>query len=62
MAFFTLVQAFFFSQLFLTAVLSKDTQQNTVTFSNGIRFLFDTDGNQVDAYGSKINCTSILEY
>lgn len=27
----------------------------TVTFTNTRRFLFDTNGNQVDAYGSKIN-------
>lgn len=27
----------------------------SVTFTNTRRFLFDTDGNQVDAYGSKVN-------
>ncbi|KAF2663808.1 Arabinanase/levansucrase/invertase [Microthyrium microscopicum] len=26
-----------------------------VAFSNHVRYLFDTDGNQVDAYGSKVN-------
>src|SRR4051794_39993539 len=31
----------------------------TVTFSNKNRFLFDVDGNQVDAYAAKINCRSI---
>jgi len=28
-----------------------------VEFLNSVRFLFDTDGNQVDAYGSKISST-----
>ena len=27
----------------------------TATFTNSKRLLFDTDGNQIDAYGSKIN-------
>jgi hypothetical protein len=27
----------------------------TASFTNSIRFLFDVDGNQIDAYGSKIN-------
>ena len=30
-------------------------QVATASFTNNIRFLFDVDGNQVDAYGSKIN-------
>lgn len=28
---------------------------SVVTFSNSQRFLFDVDGNQIDAYGSKVN-------
>lgn len=28
-------------------------------FSNKRRFLFDVDGNMIDAYGSKINCKYI---
>lgn len=35
-------------------VPGKDTQ-NQVTFSNARRLLFDVDGNQIDAYGSKVN-------
>lgn len=27
----------------------------SVTFDNNRRFLFDTDGRQIDAYGSKVN-------
>ena len=29
-----------------------------ISYTNNIRLLFDTDGNQVDAYGSKINSKS----
>jgi ABC-type microcin C transport system permease subunit YejE len=56
MLFYTLV--LFFSALRLTFAteLSQNIQQVNITFSNSIRFLFDTDGNQVDAYGSKISC------
>ncbi|KAK3068824.1 hypothetical protein LTR53_013304 [Teratosphaeriaceae sp. CCFEE 6253] len=31
-----------------------------VTFTNTRRLLFDVDGNQIDAYGSKINCEPLL--
>jgi hypothetical protein len=37
-------------------VAQQPRQRVGVTFRNSVRFLFDTDGNQVDAYGSKINC------
>lgn len=30
----------------------------TATFTNTKRFLFDSDGNQIDAYGANINCES----
>ena len=30
-----------------------------ISYTNNIRLLFDTDGNQVDAYGSKINSKSL---
>ena len=33
----------------------QQPQAATATFSNSVRFLFDVDGNQIDAYGSKIN-------
>jgi len=32
----------------------------TATFTNSKRLLFDTDGNQIDAYGSKINFCGYL--
>lgn len=59
MLFCTLVLTSSILRLTATAGLSQDTQRVNVTFSNSIRFLFDTDGNQVDAYGSKINCKGI---
>ena len=31
-------------------------EQGTVTYNNRFRFLFDVDGNQVDAEGAKIYC------
>ena len=34
------------------ATLSQAAQ---VTYDNNRRFLFDVDGNQIDAYGSKVN-------
>jgi hypothetical protein len=27
-----------------------------ITYSNSVRFMFDTDGKQIDAYAAKINC------
>ncbi len=47
-----------FKQLVTTLSLTYHvlaSQVTTTSFSNKARFLFDTDGNQVDAYGSKIN-------
>lgn len=35
--------------------LASAASSSTVTFTNTKRLLFDTDGNQVDAYGSKVN-------
>lgn len=34
---------------------SYNDQASQVTFTNTHRLLFDTDGNQIDAYGSKVN-------
>lgn len=45
------------SALLALSALAHATQ---VTFTNDRRLLFDVDGNQVDAYGSKINCKSTL--
>ncbi|CAD0013756.1 unnamed protein product [Aureobasidium pullulans] len=46
----------------LTALVSVTSAAATtkaisasVTFDNNRRFLFDTDGRQIDAYGSKVN-------
>ncbi|KAL1889757.1 hypothetical protein Sste5346_008745 [Sporothrix stenoceras] len=33
----------------------RSTSSNVVTFANDQAFLFDTDGNQIDAYATKIN-------
>ncbi|CAK7229512.1 hypothetical protein SBRCBS47491_007272 [Sporothrix bragantina] len=45
--------------LALTASLAyaskASTSSNTVTFANDNEFLFDVDGNQIDAYATKIN-------
>lgn len=38
----------------------RSTSSNVVTFANDQEFLFDTDGNQIDAYATKINCKSTL--
>jgi hypothetical protein len=32
----------------------------TVRFTNKNRFLFDVDGNQIDAYAAKIYCESLI--
>ena len=37
----------------ITAAVASNIGQ--VSYTNNIRLLFDTDGNQVDAYGSKVN-------
>jgi hypothetical protein len=48
--------------IFLAALLglrvasAQSAQGANVTFSNSVRFMFDTDGNQIDAYAAKINC------
>lgn len=44
------------SEAFTSAVASSVGQ---ISYTNNIRVLFDTDGNQVDAYGSKINSKSL---
>lgn len=49
----------FFSSLCLAASLllssvRATSQSSTASFTNNIRFLFDVDGNQIDAYGSKV--------
>lgn len=38
-----------------TASSNSAGQVATTTFTNSNRFLFDTNGNQIDAYGSKVN-------
>lgn len=38
-----------------SAAATKKAVSASVTFDNNRRFLFDTDGRQIDAYGSKIN-------
>ena len=47
------------------AQASYGSQGSTATaqtvFTNTNRFLFDVDGNQIDAYGSKINCMLSLQ-
>lgn len=45
-----------FSALVKAKAVASSGSANTVTFTNDRRFLFDTDGQQVDAYGSKVNC------
>lgn len=42
--------------LLAAAAFVAVTNAATVTFTNTRRFLFDVDGDQIDAYGSKINC------
>lgn len=39
----------------ITGVYAQSSQTASKTFTNSQRFLFDVDGNQIDAYGSKIN-------
>lgn len=39
-----------------------NSHPSAATFSNSRRLLFDTDGNQIDAYGSKINSFNGLYY
>ncbi|KAK4574517.1 hypothetical protein LTR86_001358 [Recurvomyces mirabilis] len=41
--------------LFSLLSLAVATTASSITFTNTKRFLFDVDGNQIDAYGSKIN-------
>jgi hypothetical protein len=33
-----------------------------VTYANSVRFMFDTDGRQIDAYGAKVNCAGSCLY
>lgn len=49
-----LVLSLAFSRIAIGAAIST-SQVITSSFSNDVRFLFDVDGNQVDAYGSKVN-------
>ncbi|KAJ9615591.1 hypothetical protein H2200_001666 [Cladophialophora chaetospira] len=45
-----------FCALVASVVTAADSsKQSTVVFTNTRRLLFDVDGNQIDAYGSKIN-------
>jgi hypothetical protein len=37
------------------AAATTKAVSSSVTFDNNRRFLFDTDGRQIDAYGSKVN-------
>ena len=39
----------------LLRTIQASTLGATASFANNVRFLFDVDGNQIDAYGSKIN-------
>ena len=41
---------------FLSLALPALSLAAQVTFTNTRRLLFDVDGEQIDAYGSKINC------
>lgn len=46
----------------IAAMLSTACAQNesvTATFTNTERFWFDVDGDQIDAYGNKINCACL---
>lgn len=43
-----------FAALCSAAATPSNAASNTVTFDNNRRFLFDTDGKQIDAYGSKV--------
>jgi hypothetical protein len=38
-----------------SAVATTKAISTSVSFDNNRRFLFDTDGRQIDAYGSKVN-------
>jgi hypothetical protein len=38
-----------------SAATTTKAISTSVTFDNNRRFLFDTDGKQIDAYGSKVN-------
>lgn len=39
-----------------THAAKRTASSNVVTFANDQELLFDTDGNQIDAYATKINC------
>jgi hypothetical protein len=58
----TLVLILSILQVIVASGPQPNAQRPNVTFSNSVRFLFDTDGNQVDAYGSKINCKELPVY
>jgi hypothetical protein len=52
----------FLSALVLCSVAASEWTNSTpdtagieVAYSNSVRFLFDTDGKQIDAYGAKVN-------
>jgi hypothetical protein len=60
MSLFTLVASFLIFQLATATEFAQQPMQRVgVTFRNSVRFLFDTDGNQVDAYASKVDCKRI---
>lgn len=44
--------------LALPALAHAAYEAAQTTFTNTKRFLFDVDGNQVDAYGAKVQCES----
>jgi hypothetical protein len=52
----------YFQQLAVSLALARTTiaasiasETATTSFNNNVRLLFDVDGNQIDAYGSKVN-------
>jgi len=52
------ISTMLFSKIALlwAGLLSQLALGATTQFSNERRFMFDVDGNLIDAYGSKINC------
>ena len=50
--------------VFASAVIQGAAAQNatraTTTFLNSVKYMFDTDGNQIDAYAAKIQRTYSL--
>lgn len=53
----SLVAGFFSFCAIVASVIAAagDSNTSTVLFTNARRLLFDVDGNQIDAYGSKVN-------